>query len=197
MIEIKDILLILLGALLSALSWVARRYITGSHKDERAARLDKALDVAEKLKRTGMSVDQAQSLADRLVGENSTLSTETIQKITFLEQDGGEESRFTLLDTTAAMGAQLDARLAVLDAEIAELFLKLEILVGDQEHFEALKEAHEAWTKYRMAEGSAAAIEMMGGTGATVNSLATEIMITESRIEALKQTVEDYKQRYG
>lgn len=193
MIEWQSIALVLLGGVLATIGWFARRLISGSHIDERAARLDKALDVAEKLKRSGMSIEQARMLADNLVSGSSGLSDETLAALAESNEIG---SKFSALDTTAAMGVQLNARLSVLDAELAELFLKLEILVGDEAYFEALKGAQAAWVAYREAEGTAAAVEMAGGTGRTVNALATEILVTEARIEAVKSMVKDHRNRY-
>lgn len=193
MIEWQSIALILLGGLLATIGWFARRLISGSHIDERATRLDKALDVAEKLKRSGMTIEQARMLADNLVSGRSIHSDETLAALTQSNEIG---PKFSVLDTTAAMGVQLDARLSVLDAELAGLFLKLEILINDAVYFEALKSAQAAWVTYRQAEGIAASVEMAGGTGRTVNALATEILVTEARIETVKSMVEDHHNRY-
>jgi len=192
MIEWQSIALVLLGGVLATVGWFARRLISGSHIDERAARLDKALDVAEKLNRSGMSIEQARMLADNLVSGRSSPSDETLAVLT---QSNEISRKFSVLDTTAAMGVQLHARLSVLDAELAELFLKLEILISDVAYFEALKCAQAAWVTYREAEGTAAAVEMAGGTGRTVNALATEIIVTEARIEAVKSMLEDHQNR--
>lgn len=40
------------------------------------------------------------------------------------------------------------------------------------------------------------AVEMAGGTGRTVNALATEILVTEARIETVKSMLEGHQNRY-
>lgn len=130
MLGIEQVGLVFLGALLASAGWIARRYISGSHKDERAARIERALDLSEKLKRSGMNVDEAKALADQLVDGRSALSSETPKNFPTLVDENANYEPFSPLYTTAAMGVQLSARLEVLNAEISELFLKLEILCG-------------------------------------------------------------------
>ena len=142
-----------------------------------------------------MSVEEAKALADNLVDGQRALSPETLKHVPALVNESADYEPFSPLDTTAAMGAQLSARLDVLNAEIAELFLKLEILCGDADFFDALQQAQAAWVTFRDAEGYAAAVEMAGGTGRMVNSLSVEISVTEDRIDVLKKMVEEQKHR--
>ncbi len=195
--DFNQILLLSLGAMLASAGWMIQRYITGSHQDEKIVRLDMALKIKEQLERQGISEEEAHLLADRLANGSAALSEQSLKQIEETlpdQQDVGHS--FTVLDTTAAMGAQLDARLQVLDAEIDELMLKLEMLC-DPEFWTALQEAHEAWKTYREAEGHAAYEEMAGGTGRTVNALATSISVTEDRISYLKGFVAEKIELYG
>ncbi|MBK8373884.1 lysozyme inhibitor LprI family protein [Sphingorhabdus sp.] len=189
--------LVILGAALASIGWLFRRKITGSHKDERIARLDKALEISGKLQHSGMSLEQAQALAERLAVGTAALSADTLQHLLPDLSQESESRPFSILETTAAMGAQLDARLKVLDAQISEVLLKIEMICDDGDYWHAIDQAQAAWVKYREAEGYAAATEMAGGTGRTVNSLAIEIAVTEERIKYLNDFLAEKIQLYG
>lgn len=180
---LDQLALVLIGAFLASIGWFLRRRITGSHKDEKVARIDKALDLKERLQRNGMTIKEGNDLVDRLFTGPTSLDDAS-----FLLQ-----TNFTKLDTNAALGAQLDARLRTLESEMAETFLKIEILTDDEDYFDSLQAAQKAWLVFRDAEGVAAATEMAGGTGSTVNSLGAQIFHTEKRMQYLNELLESMK----
>jgi hypothetical protein len=179
--------LILIGAVLASIGWFIRRWITRSHIDEQATRLERALDLKERLQRNGITIGEAKVLVDSLF-----TGPTKIDDTSFLFSND-----FSKLDSNHALGVQLDARLKTLDCEISEIFLKIGILTDDKDYFASLEAAQKAWSTFRDAEGMAAAEQMAGGTGRMVNSLATEVSHTEKRIEYLNELLESMKKLYG
>jgi hypothetical protein len=180
---LNDLVIFLLGLAAATFGWFIRRWWTGASADEKLARASNVLSLHMKLKAKGMSDGESIAFLNDLGVEGDAMTV-------VLKEVVNPDSDFSPLDTTAALGAQLDARARTLDSEIEELMLKLGILAGDDPNYaEALEGAHAAWKVYQQAEGHAAFEEMAGGTGRHINGLSTVIEVAELRIAYLKDRI--------
>ena len=169
----KEALLVFLGSAITIGWWFVQRHLTGAKRDEQSRRITDLLELKEKLEKAGWAYQSISDLLRKRGSGSKGISDKTMSMVLDEPLAYSGPSR---LDTTAAIGVQLDARLQTLDKQIDELLLKLEIVIEDEGYWDAIQKAHASWCAYRKLEGAAAFQEMIGGTGRTMNSLATELV---------------------
>lgn len=182
---------------MAALGWLASRVITGARAKEKAEQLTAAAGLVDTLQRTGLSLDQARQLVRELSGARGP-SPETLTALSGpIVRDGQppvERDEPWKMVTTAALKFRLDARLTVLDAQMAEQIADLLILLSDETGAgAALEQAQAAWERYREAEQSLAHAIWDGGTGQTSAGLAVMIAVSEARLADLTRQKDQAK----
>lgn len=192
-------------ALLMGLAWLIRRRMTPETARERYELADKVLDVRSKLSAAGYCDEEVEHFISTLesdkTGEKLTSAFKSIGSGSVITNESEEPA---ILQTTAAMGARIDARLKVLDAEIERVLLDIEIVTShnfdksegspnsyDRDH---VRKMHRAWKVYRKRAAHSASEDYVGGSISGVIWLLEEVRIAETFLKDMTERLKQLSQ---
>lgn len=197
-----EIFVPVLVAAFGVAAWLLRRRLTPERRNERYELASKMLDVRSKLATAGFDPTQVESFVATLEADRSGEKVASALKALGPSWRGSDEpSEPAILQTTIAMGARVEARLNVLDAEIERVLLDLEILCGH--HFvqsgadsiryaeDHVRKMHRAWKLYRLRAARSKAEDYAGGTITGVVFLLEEVRIAEAFLKDMTDRINE------
>jgi hypothetical protein len=201
-----EIIVPILAAAIGAMAWFLRRRLTPERATQKYDLANKMLDARSKLSAAGYDAEQVDSFVAAL--ENDRTGAKLSSALKALSPESVEPTgpeRADILHTTAAMGARVDARLNVVDAEIERVLLDIEILTShhfaesgadairyDPDH---VRKMHRAWKLYRKRAAHSASEDYAGGTISGVVYLLEEVRIAEAFLKDMTERLRELTSR--
>jgi uncharacterized protein YecT (DUF1311 family) len=184
----------LVGWLGRGLSFVLKRWWTGSGKQERATYLNTVADFAAKMRAHGVTLDDVRELEAVMQNPavaSSPAATEVVERVAaeVSEQADTDDQPMAFL-TNYAMKVRTGESYKVAEAELDQALADLQLLLGERE-WACVQEAQEHWRAYRNALSESARLEFEGGTHAGLAATFVGLTETERRTAQVREQVNE------
>jgi hypothetical protein len=153
--------LVVLGAVLSAVAYFAKRWIEGKPHNETLDKHKKLLDIHKQMHEQGLDVEGLRNLEVMLIGKENAIkmhTSELTDKREPLIADRGEEDL-----TQLKLNERASERFEIAKLKLQEVIAGIDARVGDKES-QALMNSQRAWEGYSVNQALAAASSYDGGS---------------------------------
>ena len=187
---LSQVILVLLGALLSAAGFMFKRRIEGHGTIEAVEKSEKLLSLREKLITSGTTIEELGTFEARLLGRAEDAAKvaleyehRAVEAIELGTDHGRTQTDMNIRASEAAHRA---------DGQLKQLLAELEVLMGTEEAV-ALREAQTAWENYREKHVFFCGERYRGGSiRPMIHGIAFE-SVTINRIIELDSELQEFK----
>jgi uncharacterized protein YecT (DUF1311 family) len=184
---LHDVGIAIVGSILTAIGFIAKRYFTQAAKDELLNRKERVLTITRSMGEQNLTLEQLHEIEERLTVRRRRLTNTSAleqaaepldQVLRFHPMTQGEMNRL----------ASQEAHLA--DQELEALYADLfQQLAAEPARQQKLRDSQERWIAFRDAQASLARSEAEGGTMAPLLYSIERETLTRERIAQLKRTI--------
>lgn len=190
MFELSDGLLVLVSG---ALGYFGKRWVEDTGGREKVALYATVADLAAKMKASGVSVAEVDTLRTYLLGKRRTVADDAVVALA-APPTGGLDAEPTEFWTQTAMNERADEAYQAAKAELAAVVGELQTECGPAAARE-LAATQSAWEEFRDRHAEWAASEYEGGSIQPFIRATEADSITRQRLAALRATLDDWRAR--
>ena len=178
---------LVLGGLLSAVAYFAKRWIEGKPQNETLDKHKKLLDIHKQMHEQGLDVDGLRNLERQLIGKANAIKKHTSELSEKREPlIAAQEEDLTQLE----LNKRASERFEIAKQKLQEVIAGVDSRVGDKES-QALMNSQNAWEGYSVDQAMAAASSYDGGSMWSLVYFSELESLTIERIARLQAELDE------
>ena len=178
---------LVLGGLLSAVAYFAKRWIEGKPQNETLDKHKKLLDIHKQMHEQGLDVDGLRNLETQLIGKANAIKKHTSELSEKREPlIAAQEENLTQLE----LNKRASERFEIAKQKLQEVIAGIDSRVGDKES-QALMNSQNAWEGYSVDQAMAAASSYDGGSMWSLVYFSELESLTIERIARLQAELDE------